>query len=512
MSQKLSSRKRSTSKKREEVKQKAVLKQEISKDLELNFLKDRLLFYVEKLLIFNQINQNPTILEFQNAISVISGDQLNEIMEERVSLSLCCNISCQAKVSQEIKDKFTKRKLNINKFGNIEKIEQVRIFCDKPSNKSESKCEQSYKNYLHQVLNINDNGPFSSQFLGVVDTLERYYKNLEDFTNEMSFNIDVVKVQQSVEKFRQEQAKLIAPIVENKFEEVKAKANFKVNVVSNRGNPHQAQTKKQTSQLETQVTITSENEAKMGIASINSLQQQSITNQTVDIKDQSQNKQKKKSVKFLETEENLLNDKRAELKEEAALLQEIVKDQQKSTDNVSKSDATSENDDFGVFEFDDVEGELEDFRINEMSSFQKVFDLFLNLNNDNLYYYLNGRKSFEDSDQYLKTSTRDFFLRQLKINLEDQVLPRCQQALKKGLKDRVEMEIVRIAQLMDLVSLASSYDKNDWKSITVVIVNLVGKSFSNNFKSDLQCQDSSAFIKAYLIPDDSEQIIIDLFN
>ena len=52
------------------------------------------------------------------------------------------------------------------------------------------------------IANENDNGPFSSEFLNCIDTLERYYKHPHEFQNEMSFNIDVEKLQQTVEKFR----------------------------------------------------------------------------------------------------------------------------------------------------------------------------------------------------------------------------------------------------------------------------------------------------------------------
>ena len=52
------------------------------------------------------------------------------------------------------------------------------------------------------MVNVNDNGPFSSEYLNIIDSLERYYKFPEEFLNDMSFNIDIEKLKQTVEKFR----------------------------------------------------------------------------------------------------------------------------------------------------------------------------------------------------------------------------------------------------------------------------------------------------------------------
>jgi hypothetical protein len=46
-----------------------------------------------------------------------------------------------------------------------------------------------------------------------------------------------------------------------------------------------------------------------------------------------------------------------------------------------------------------------------MSSFQKVMNFFIEVNNDFLLQYLTAKKEFSDIDLYPKTAARDFFIR-----------------------------------------------------------------------------------------------------
>ena len=128
-----------------------------------------------------------------------------------------------------------------------------------------------------------------------------------------------------------------------------------------------------------------------------------------------------------------------------------------------------------VFQFDDIKAELEAFRQNEMSSFQKIMDLFTSFTNDDLFYYIQGKKDYEDCDAFLASSTRDFFTRQIKIQLEDYIYPLVSNAPKKLIKDVVNEELLKVITLMELIALAYSFEKEDWKQIALVMLKLVEK-------------------------------------
>ena len=61
--------------------------------------------------------------------------------------------------------------------------------------------------------------------------------------------------------------------------------------------------------------------------------------------------------------------------------------------------------------------------MNDMNTFQKALDLFMGLNNDTLFYYLNGKTAFDEGETFMKSATRDFFLRQIKIALDIHIYP-----------------------------------------------------------------------------------------
>ena len=69
----------------------------------------------------------------------------------------------------------------------------------------------------------------------------------------------------------------------------------------------------------------------------------------------------------------------------------------------------------GFFDFKAIRKELEDYRQNDMSTFQKLHHFFITFTNDSVSDYVNGRKSFEDDDEYEQCASRDFLLRQLRI-------------------------------------------------------------------------------------------------
>ncbi len=127
--------------KEEKRKQRIQLKKEITADLRLSNLRDKLIYYVQQMLIFNMIDNKR---DYENALTILNESRLDEIEEERVSLNICSNLACKNQVPKEMVDKLSKRKLVITKSGQIEKNDKFKIFCDKLSRKEESKCEKEY--------------------------------------------------------------------------------------------------------------------------------------------------------------------------------------------------------------------------------------------------------------------------------------------------------------------------------------------------------------------------------
>jgi len=77
------------------------------------------------------------------------------------------------------------------------------------------------------------------------------------------------------------------------------------------------------------------------------------------------------------------------------------------------------------FDFEEMKRDIEDYRTSGMSSFQKVNHFFIVFVSDPLYYYVTGKRDFALEHAFEQTSTRDFLLRQLQIQIEDFVLPSC---------------------------------------------------------------------------------------
>lgn len=50
-----------------------------------------------------------------------------------------------------------------------------------------------------------------------------------------------------------------------------------------------------------------------------------------------------------------------------------------------------------------------------MSSFQKINHFFINHINDNVYYYVKGKRTYRQDDMQEKSASRDFLFRQLRI-------------------------------------------------------------------------------------------------
>lgn len=82
--------------------------------------------------------------------------------------------------------------------------------------------------------------------------------------------------------------------------------------------------------------------------------------------------------------------------------------------------------------------DLEDYRQHEMSSFQKVNHFFINFIGDPVSYYINGKRPYQLEDAFEKSATRDFLLRQIKIQTEDYIYPECKDRIRKGEIDTLE--------------------------------------------------------------------------
>lgn len=112
-----------------------------------------------------------------------------------------------------------------------------------------------------------------------------------------------------------------------------------------------------------------------------------------------------------------------------------------------------------------------------MSPFQKILELYSFFSTDSAYYYLKGKKSYSDSDAYISTSVREFLLRQLKIYLEESFIR--DKHLKRSLKDNITEEFSKITSLMEISAMAQSFEKDEWKDITAVMLKLVEMRIMN---------------------------------
>ena len=108
-----------------------------------------------------------------------------------------------------------------------------------------------------------------------------------------------------------------------------------------------------------------------------------------------------------------------------------------------------------------------------MNSYQKLNDFMTRYLTDNLYYYVNGKLNFSIDLMLQKSASRDFLVRQIKIQLDEVILPTCTLTLRKGDKELLEQEIERLFALMNIHSFSLSLTKDDWRSLTHVLLKVV---------------------------------------
>ena len=121
------------------------LKKEIIKDLKLNQAKEHLVYYLQCLVIYNQLPliKNALLTEdyLQNVLCVFNREQFDMVIEEVVSLNQCCNLRCSQILSKEQVARLSRAKLRNEKDDSTKENDMTLIFCDKIKLKDVSKCE-----------------------------------------------------------------------------------------------------------------------------------------------------------------------------------------------------------------------------------------------------------------------------------------------------------------------------------------------------------------------------------
>jgi hypothetical protein len=118
-------------------------KERLVQDLTVNSLRGRLIDFCQQLLIHQAIEPKSEVFDF--ALGVLSLQQVEDIMEERVSLRRCCNLKCSEKVPEEQAKLVIARKFVIQKGGKMVENTNPKVYCGKVRPKDVSECEQAYK-------------------------------------------------------------------------------------------------------------------------------------------------------------------------------------------------------------------------------------------------------------------------------------------------------------------------------------------------------------------------------
>ena len=147
-----------------------------------------------------------------------------------------------------------------------------------------------------------------------------------------------------------------------------------------------------------------------------------------------------------------------------------------------------------------------------MNSYQKLNDFMTRYLTDNLYYYVNGKLNFSIDLMLEKSASREFLVRQIKIQLDEVILPTCTLTLRKGDKELLEQELERLFALMNIHSFSLSFTKDDWRSLTHVLLKVVLKrleSIDSSNEFHLKVKD---FLTSQITLNEQEQLNLCLFN
>ena len=99
-----------------------------------------------------------------------------------------------------------------------------------------------------------------------------------------------------------------------------------------------------------------------------------------------------------------------------------------------------------MFDFQALKKDLEEFRQNEMSPFQKINAFFTNFINDAAYYYINCKRPYSLEDTFVSGASMDFVHRQLQIQIEDHLFRDAKESELKA----IDHELHRVLSLMDM--------------------------------------------------------------
>ena len=69
----------------------------------------------------------------------------------------------------------------------------------------------------------------------------------------------------------------------------------------------------------------------------------------------------------------------------------------------------------GFYDFKNLKKELELYRENDMSPFQKINHFFITYTNDRVFFYVNGKIDYEVEEACDQSSSKDFLMRQILI-------------------------------------------------------------------------------------------------
>jgi len=152
--------------------------------------------------------------DFKTLMGSLNVARFNEVCEERLAMSRCCNVTCPNEVGTAMLAKAKNLKFVLDKVEGCVLVdkEHTVCFCDGHL-ASSTKCAKAYKAFKYQVENDNDGGPFGTPMRALVELLSRFKDHPK------MLELDRTKILRALEEFEVEINKVSGPIQE-KFESV----------------------------------------------------------------------------------------------------------------------------------------------------------------------------------------------------------------------------------------------------------------------------------------------------
>jgi len=213
---------------RKEKRMEAEKKAEISGQLRLTYLRDRLLdlslqllitseHYFEEGVIAGQNSTSPenaetkklTKEDFKTLVGSLNEARFWDVCEERLAMKKCGNLACSNSVPNDIILKARGLKFKISKTNGCEKIKnQMPIaFCDGTPHTS-IRCHKKFEEIEQRVKNVNEGGPFGTPMRNLVELL----RSVVDHPKLYAF--DRISITKALEEFDHEISKVSNPILE----------------------------------------------------------------------------------------------------------------------------------------------------------------------------------------------------------------------------------------------------------------------------------------------------------